>query len=211
MKLLLTSAGVRNQSLADALHALHGKLVGDVKIGFVPTAANIEGGNKDWFIAQLTRLQSYGYTWIDVIDIAAADVDWRTRLAEVDVIVVSGGNTFYLLDQIRKSGFDVWLKEHIDSKVYVGMSAGSIVATPSIAIASADYGDVNIPNLTDLTGMTLVPFEVSPHTPESVSHEANKAHRAEIQHDLYALDDASAVQVIDGAVSVISEGAWVTY
>lgn len=211
MKLLLTSAGVRNKTIADTLLDLHKKPVSDVKIGFVSTAANIEPGNKDWFIRQLTNLQSHGYAWIDVVDIAAADVDWRARLAVVDVIVMSGGNTFYLLDQVRKSRFDTWLRENLEFKVYVGISAGSIIVTPSIAIASIDNGDVNVPAITDLTGLGFVPFEVSPHTPESVSHEGNRLYKAASHHDLYALDDESAIQVEDGTITVVSEGAWVRY
>lgn len=211
MKLLLTSAGVRNKTIADALLSLHEKQVSDVKVGFVSTAANAEPGNKDWFIRQLTNLQLHGYQWIDIVDIAAADVDWRARLALVDVIVMSGGNTFYLLDEVRKSGFDTWLRENLESKVYVGISAGSIIVTPSIAIASIDNGDVNVPAITDLTGLGFVPFEVSPHTPESVSHGGNKAYKATIKNDLYALDDESAIKVEGETVTVVSEGAWVRY
>ncbi|MEN9390675.1 MAG: hypothetical protein RLZZ283_775 [Candidatus Parcubacteria bacterium] len=211
MKLLLTSAGIRNKSLADSLQALAGKVPAELKVGFIQTAANIEPGNKDWFLTQLERLHSYGYQWIDIIDIADAGVDWRQRVAVVDVLVVSGGNTFYLLDQMRKSGFDQWLKENIDSKVYVGISAGSIVMTPSIAIAGIDNGDINYSAVTDLTGLAFVPFEVSPHTPESVSHEGNKKYKQGIQNELYALDDSSAIQVVGGDVKVISEGVWVKY
>lgn len=135
-------------------------------------------------------------------------MDWKKRLAEVDIILVSGGNTFYLLDQMRKSGFDIWLKENINTKVYVGISAGTIIITPSIAIASIDGGDVNLPGLTDLTGVGLVDFEISPHAPEHVSHASNEEYKKTSKNPLYQIDDQTAIKVVDGAIEVISEGKW---
>lgn len=211
MKLLLSSAGITNQSIANAVVELVGKAASDTKVALIPTASNLEKGNKDWYIRQLTNLQRYGFSWIDIVDISAPEVQWRERLAEVDVVVMSGGNTFYLLDQVRKSGFDEWLKGNLEKKVYVGISAGSIITTPSIAIASVDNGDENLSGLTDLTGLGLVDFEVSPHTPEHVSHEGNKKYLESISNELYALDDQSALKIVDGKVEAVSEGNWLKY
>ena len=103
--MLLTSAGITNRSLADALSDLLGKPNGQTKIGFIPTAANVEPGNKEWFLRQLSNLQGFGFQWIDIIDISAEGVDWKGRFESVDCVVISGGNTFHLIDQIRKAGF----------------------------------------------------------------------------------------------------------
>lgn len=211
MKLLLTSAGLYNKSIANALFTLLPKPVSETKIGFISTAMNVEEGNKDWYLEQLTHLQSYGFAWIDIVDIAADGVMWRDRLDGVDVVVVSGGNTFYLLDQMRKQQFDLWLTEHIKSKVYVGMSAGSIVVTPSIGIASVDNGDVNAVGITDLSGLSLVDFEISPHTPEHVSHQGNREYKKTIDTTLYGIDNHTAIKVIDGSLEVVSEGEWIKY
>ena len=211
MKLLLTSAGIRNQSIANELTCLIGKNPNETKIGFIPTAANAEPGNKDWFINQFSNLIKYGFNWIDVIDVSAPGIEWRERLVEVDIVLVSGGNTFHLLDQVRKTGFDQWLRENLVKRVYVGISAGSIIATPSIAVASVDDGDFNVPGIEDLTGLSLVDFEVSPHTPENVSHEGNREYHQSIQNDLYALDDNSAISVNGGIIKVVSEGEWLKY
>ncbi len=211
MKLLLTSAGIKNQSIANELIRLVGKDSSQIKIGFIPTAANVEEGNKDWFINQFNNLIKYGFSWIDIVDISAPGTDWKKRLEEVDVILVCGGNTFHLLDQVRKTGFDNWLKENLDKKVYVGISAGSIITAPTIAIAGIDNGDVNIPGITDLTGLSLINFEVSPHTPENVSHEANKKYLETIQNELYAFDDNTAISVEEKAKKVVSEGEWIKY
>lgn len=211
MKLLLTSAGIENKSIAQALIRLVGKCPHEVKIGFIPTAANVEKGNKDWFINQLTQLQNFGFTWIDVVDISASGVDFKHRLEHVDVIYVSGGNTFHLLDQVRKNGFDVWLEQVLATKVYVGASAGSILATPSIAIASIDDGDENLLNLIDLTALALVDFEVSPHMSTHVSVEANDSYAKTISNMLYAIDDNTAIAVDGDVIEIISEGQWRKY
>lgn len=211
MKLLLTSAGLTNESIANALKGMLDREIDGVKIGFVPTAANTEPGNKDWYVRQMTDLYKYGFGYVDVVDISADGVDWKSRLADCDVILISGGNTFHLLNQIRKTGFADWFKENLGSKVFVGISAGSIIMTPSIAIASVDDGDENLIDLKDLTGMKLVDFEVSVHTPESVSHEGNKKYLEGIENELYGLDNNSAIKVVDGEMEVVSEGEWLKY
>ncbi len=211
MKLLLTSAGITNKDIAQSLEGLVGKSPTLTKIGFIPTADNVETGNKSFLIGQYDNLRKYGYTWIDIIDPSAEGVNWQERLGGVDVVFVSGGNTFYLLEQVRKSGFNDWLNNMLDHKVYVGVSAGSIIMTPNIAIASVDDGDENYVGLTDLNGLGAVDFEVSPHTPEYVSHEANDEYVKSITNELYAFDDQTAIQVVDSQVEVVSNGKWRHY
>lgn len=208
MKLLLTSAGIRNASIAKALASLLVKSSSEVKIGFVPTAANAEVGHKGWCIAQITDLLQLGYKYIDIVDPSAADVNWRERLGQVDVVMVSGGNTFHLLNQMRQTGFDKWLLENLERVVYVGISAGSIIATASSAIASVDNGDTNLPALNDLAGLKLVDFEISPHTPDDVSYEANAEYAKTTSNKLYLMDDKTALKVKDAEVEVVSEGEW---
>ncbi|HSX15056.1 MAG TPA: Type 1 glutamine amidotransferase-like domain-containing protein [Candidatus Saccharimonadales bacterium] len=207
MKLLLTSAGIRNQGIADALKSLINKPVESVKVGLIPTAQNFEPGNKDFFIAQLTNLQKHGFSWIDIVDPAADGIDWKSRLDPVDIVFVSGGNTFYLMEETRKSGLGDWLSKNIATKVYVGVSAGSIMATPSIAVAEIDDGDENAVGLTDLTGLSFVDFEVSPHTPEFVSVEANNEYATKIDRELYLIDDESAIKVDGKEITVVGEGS----
>lgn len=206
MKLLLTSAGVTTQAIADKLAHLVGQ--GNKKIGFITTAANAEPGNKDWYINQILNLQKYGFDWIDFIDPSASGVDWQARLDEVGIVFVSGGNTFHLLDQTRKTGFDTWLKQNIENIVYVGASAGSILVTPNIGISSVDDGDENVPGITDLAGLSLVDFEVSPHTPEMVSVDANVSYTKTTQNMLYAYNDVSALCVVDDKLEIINEGPY---
>lgn len=206
MKLLLTSAGLRNQDLANALTELVGKPAAETKVGFIPTAENVEQGSKDFLLSQYDSLRCYGYNWIDIIDPSADGTNWQERLEAVDVIFVSGGNTFYLLDQTRRTGLSEWLKQNIDDKVYVGVSAGSIIVTPSIAVASIDDGDENNIGLTDLAGLSFVDFEVSPHTPEWVSYEANEEYAKKITNELHLMGDETGLKVTDDSVVVVGPG-----
>lgn len=227
MKLLLTSSGLSKRDIGVALQGMFDKPPSEVRVGFIPTAANVEPYSKDWVISQFGQLQRYGFYQIDIVDIAADGVDWRTRLNVCDMLWLSGGNTFYLLDQVRKTGFDKWLKKNLyytttqneeeskkgltfssKGKVYVGGSASTILVTPSIKIA--DGVDENTVGLEDLTGLGLVDFEVNVHC-DAAGLEATGEYAKQAGRRVYALDDLSAIKVVDGDVEVISGGSWKLY
>lgn len=205
MKLLLTSAGLTNQSISDALQGLVGKAPADTKVALVPTAAHAEPGNKDWFIGQFLKLYAAGYTWVDMVDPSAPNNDWKSRLEEVDVVFVSGGNTFYLLDQWRATGFGEWMGEHLDAKVYVGVSAGTIITTPTIEVSTIEPADPDVVGLTDLTGMGWVGFEIEPHCDEP-RYEIIRQYALKNKRPVYAIDDASAILVDGDKVSAVGDG-----
>ncbi len=211
MKLLLTSAGIVNDSIAKALFDMVGKKPEELKVAFIPTAANVEEGNKvDWFFRQYEDLRRIGITWVDMVDFADQDVDWKARLDECDVLYLTGGNTFYLLDQIRNQGFGDYLEKVLDSKAYVGGSASSITMTPNIEVAAIPPGDPNLPGLTDLTGLSYVDFEIEPHCDEP-RFDTVKQYSKDHNSKIYAIDDQTAISVINGEVSVVSEGKWALY
>lgn len=208
MKLLLTSAGITNKSIAKSLIDLAGKPASNLKLAFIPTAANVEEGNKvEWLFRQYEELRSMGFKWIDYVDFADADVDWQPRLDACDILYLTGGNTFYLLDQIRKQGFDDYLRGALSNKVYVGGSASSIVMTPTIDVAAIPPGDPNLPNLTDLTGLGHVDFEIEPHCDEG-RFATVESYAKEHSKTICAIDDDTAIQIVDSKVTVISEGVW---
>jgi|SRR3990167_3301937 len=211
MKLLLTSSGISNKTIAKALRELTGKAPSETKIGFVPIALNVEQGNKDWVVNQFLSLWRNGYNWIDIIDPTAVNVDWRKRLEEVDVIYPSGGNTFHLLDQVRKTGFDKWLKSNLKSKVYVGSNASTILLTPNIGVAGIDKIDPNLPGLTDLTGLGLVDFEIVVHVPSMISQESAEAYAKKSKNKVYIFDDETALKIDGKKIKVVSEGFWKIY
>ena len=211
MKLLLTSAGIKNQSIFNALQGLIGKLVQDVRVGFITTAKNNrEVSPAEALIKQIAQLDKWGYVNYKLVD-PSHDTNWEQIIEEVDLVVIAGGNTFHLLNESRMNGFVDWLRANVDKKVYMGTSAGSILLTPYIGVAPLDNGDENTPGISDLRGVSLVDFEVSPHTPEDVSYKTLEEYAKQSPRTVYALDDQSAVLVTNSEHTVISEGVWRKY
>lgn len=206
MKLLLTSIGICNDTLDRELESLVGKSKLNIKIGVVCTAGLVEGGSKDVFLDSMNNLRKYGYRWIDIMDISNPNHDWKSRLSQCDVIYVSGGNTFFLMDQCRKVGFDQWLKDNIENHVYVGVSAGSITVGKSVEIATVEPADDNFVGMADFTGMGLVPFNLSPHSPDMVSYESNEEYQKKDGGVLYAYDEQSAVKVEGDSTEIVGGG-----
>jgi dipeptidase E len=204
MKLLLTSAGITNQSIYDALVTFTGAAP---KVAFILTAKNNREVPAEVAMENQTgQLDNWGIKY-EPVD-PSNDKDWKRKLDDYDVIMIGGGNTFHLLNESRITGFDNWVKSHKDDKVFVGTSAGSILMTPSIAVAAVDEGDENTPGISNLTGLGLIDFEVSPHTPEDVSVKGNMAFSKNTQRRILMIDNQSAVRVIDNEISIISEGVW---
>lgn len=198
--------GITNQALSKSLIDLVELPIEKIHIGFISTAASPEPGDKDWFIGQITDLQKFGFKWIDIIDFSAPGTDWKNRLEAVNVIFVSGGNTYHLLNQSKLCKFDNWLKEHIDKYVYVGSSAGSIILTPNIGTAGIEPADTNYCKIYDLTALNIVPFEIAPHSFGWVTPDSNADYAKTTPNKVYAIDDATGVMVKDHEISVVSEG-----
>ncbi|OGD36807.1 hypothetical protein A2850_02420 [Candidatus Azambacteria bacterium RIFCSPHIGHO2_01_FULL_51_74] len=214
MKLLLTSGGITNTSIASALFDLVGKKPEDTSLVFIPTAANAEKGDKEWFIDDLVNLKKQNFKSIDIADISAVDEKiWRPKFEEADVLFFEGGNTYHLMEWMNKSGLASLLPEFLKSKVYVGVSAGSMVTNPDLALKiSQIVYEEDLDKTENMAGLNLVDFYFVPHlnSPyfkklrESNIREAAKGMKKKI----YALDDESALKVVNGAVEVISEGKW---
>lgn len=223
MKLLLTSGGITNDTIAKALEVLVGKPTKDTKIGFIPTAANSERGDKEWLINDLHRIKERGY-FVDIIELTALTPDAVIKaLEDKDVIFVGGGNTFYLSYWLQKSGLFELLPELLNTKVYAGISAGSMIMGESLVLSSQaqnnlkafedeDY-DIAV-STGEASGKTLclAPLIFRPHlnsrwapnaTNENIAKKATQ-----LTDKVYALDDDSALKIIDGNIEVVSEGEW---
>ena len=131
---------------------------------------------------------------------------WVTWVEQTDVLLVDGGDPLYLSYWMRQSG----LADLLPSlrAVYVGLSAGSMVMTPSIG---QDFVRWTPPSGGDET-LGIVDFSIfthldHPELPENTMADAEKW-AASIPRPAYAIDDETAIQVVDGAVSVVSEGHW---
>lgn len=136
------------------------------------------------------------------------------KLSQFDVIYFVGGNTFYLLYWIRKSGFGEIINQLLDQgKIYVGSSAGSIVMGPDIELAGWD--DINEPDemiitLESTKALNIVPFVVSPHFVENdrkVLEERSKT----VSYPIIALNDTQAVLYINGKYEIVGIGEKIVY
>ncbi len=217
MKLLLTSGGLSNASIVNALQELVGKPLQQASVAFIPTAANVYRGDKQWIIEDLRKLQELGFRSIDLVDISAVEKDlWLPGFESADVLLFEGGSTFHLMHWINKSGLAELLPEMLKTKVYVGISAGSIVAGPTLDLemTPALYGEPT-GSYADDRGLgffdTLVRVHVnSPSFPEMTSGMLDRIAK-ERSEPFYAIDDQSAIKVVDGSVEVVSEGEWKKY
>lgn len=217
MKLLLTSSGLTNPSISKALFDLVGKRPEDTKVVFIPTASNVETGDKDWLINDLNNLQKQNFKAILITDISSVDESiWRPQLEAADVIFFEGGNIFHLMRWLDRSGLSKLLPELLKTRVYVGVSAGSMVTSKDLALKTSQiiYGE-DLTEKENLAGLNLVDFYFLPH----LNSEWFRNMRTDIiekavktmKEKIYALDDQSALKVVDGKVEVISEGEFVAY
>ncbi|MEK7103107.1 MAG: Type 1 glutamine amidotransferase-like domain-containing protein [Patescibacteria group bacterium] len=160
MKLLLTSGGITNSSIANSLFDLVGKKAEDISLVFIPTASNTEQGDKSWFINDLINLKNCHFKSIAIADISAVEEDiWRPQFEEADVLFFEGGNTYHLMQWINKSGLISMLPDLLKNKVYVGSSAGSMVMCKDITpkIEMGLYGE-DISGIENIPCLNLVNF-----------------------------------------------------
>ena len=217
MKLLLTSAGIKNPSIQAALLDLLGKPIAEASALCIPTAsyAQRNGAERSWvFIAgqePRTPMIELGWKSVGVLELTALpsiDRDaWVPALHETDVLLVNGGDPMYLCHWMRESGLADQFPT-LDAMVYVGLSAGSMVMTPRIGEDFVRWR----PPAGDDTTLGIVDFSIFPHLDNEALPTNTLANAelwaAEIGLPAYAIDDETAIRVVDGTVDVVSEGHW---
>jgi len=217
MKLLLTSAGIKNTSIHDALVDLLGKPIAESSALCIPTAAYghpMAGPGAAWrFISgrePSTPMCELGWKSLGVLELTALpSIDnerWVSWVEEADVLLVNGGDALYLCHWMMQSGLADLLPSL--GAVWVGLSGGSMVMTPRIG---EDFVGWKPPAGGDST-LGIVDFSIFPHLdhellPENTMADAEKW-AAGIPGPAYAIDDETAIKVADGTVEVISEGHW---
>lgn len=218
MKLLLTSGGITNPSIRNALVGMLSKPIEECTALCIPTA---EWGHP-WctpfsarrFIAGETPadLVNQGWKSVGVLELTALPTIGRERwvrwVQEADVLLVDGGDATYLAYWMRESGLADLLPS-LPEKVWVGVSAGSMVMTPRIGEAFFSWQP---PTGDGDRTLGIVDFSIFPHLDYPSFPENTMAHAerwaAEIGVPSYAIDDQTAIQVLDGTVEVVSEGQW---
>jgi dipeptidase E len=215
MKLLLTSGGITNPSISDALVDLLGKPIADATALCIPTArwGYPMGGpvaardfvdGRAWGGMTSLEWKSLGVLELTALPTIGAET-WVPWVRGADVLLVAGGEATYLCHWMAESGLADLLPS-LNDTVWVGVSAGSMVLTPRIGNEFVEWPAA--PN--DRT-LGVVDFSIFPHLdvfPENTLAEA-EAWAAGIDAPAYALDDQSAIKVTGGgAVEVVSEGQW---
>lgn len=214
MRLLLTSSGITNASIEKGLSDLLEIPYRKSSLAFIPTAANVTKEDKSWLVNDLNIFKNLGFSYFDIVDIAAVGIDiWWPSLKRADVLVFGGGDEEYLLTWIKKSGLGEKLPELLKTKVYVGISAGSMAAAKQVSLSSAGllyYEDTG--KFVDWKGLGFVDFEVRPHLNSRWFPKVTLENLQKIAHKtsspFYAIDDTSAIKVRDNNINVISEGTW---
>ena len=226
MKLLLTSGGLVNNSIRNALVDMMGKPVAEATALFVPTAEQPLG---PFFVGRSARnLLQQEWKAFGVLELTALpsipQEAWLPKLEAADVLLVGGGDPLYLCYWMQQSGLaNLLTSPELRETVYVGMSAGSMVLAPNIGqefvnwrppTAGDSNGDSNGEGEGDKT-LGLVDFAMFPHldNPDLPKNTLAVAEKwaAKLTVPGYVVDDDTAIKVIDGAVEVVSEGHWTLF
>ena len=217
MRFLLTSAGIKNTSIHDALVDLLGKPIAESSALCIPTAAYghpLTPGVAWRFISGRqpnTPMCELGWKSLGVLELTALpsidEEQWVPMVEETDVLLVDGGDALYLCHWMRQSGLADLLPS-LREAVYVGLSAGSLVMAPNIG---EDFVRWKPPTGGDET-LGMVGFSMFPHLdhedlPDKSMADAEKW-AAGMAVPGYAIDDQTAIKVTDGTVEVVSEGHW---
>lgn len=211
MKLLLTSAGLTSDKIADALVELVGKPFSEMKILFVTTAANTSVEDKSWLTENIFEFTKRTPASFDLIDVAGLPEElWEKHFEAVDVVCVGGGDEAYLSRIFAEQGIKDFLNSSQNGKVYMGISAGSIVAGIFLPKGlnvelygeecEADHG----------IGMEFYNFVFVPHLNSpyflGVTTEALEAKIDRFKSRVIATDDFAAVSLDDGKLAFVGDG-----
>ena len=219
MKILLTSSGITNSTIHDALVDLLGKPIAESSALCVPTGVQPFPGGHSHVYGFLTGtvggpMCALGWKSLGVLELTALPTikreHWVPAVQEVDALLVWGGSPLYLCYWMRQSGLADLLPSLRPEAVYVGTSGGAMVATP-------DFGGVTYDDSEPLTGsdraLGLVDFSVFPHLHREDGHPETplaeiEAWAAGLSVPAYAIDDQTAIKVANDTVEVVSEGNW---
>lgn len=239
MRALLTSSGIANGALHDALVELLGKPVAEANALVIPTALYpFPGGSRlAWeslFGERRSRLAGLGWKSLGILELTAlASIErsaWVPGVQDADALLVCGGDPFFLAAWMRRSGLTALLPKLRSEAVYVGVSAGAMVAASTFVetyrepprgemevlkseeiVFATPEGDIDRILVTGqgagLVDFALIPHLANPHHPDASLANAEKW-AARIPAPTYAIDDQTAVKVVDGVAQVVSEGQW---
>jgi dipeptidase E len=239
VRALLTSGGIKNSSIHDALVDLLGKPIAESNALLIPTAIYPFPGGP--YLASRaisgkgpSPLCELGWKSLGILELSVLpsieETAWVPTVRDADALLVWGGDPLFLANWMRRSGLTDLLPTLRSEAVYVGVSAGSIAATSTFVetyhepprgndgplksediVFATPQGDVDRILVTG-QGAGLVDFAMIPHLDHADHPDASLANAekwaARIPAPTYAIDDETAIRVVDGTAQVVSEGHW---
>jgi dipeptidase E len=197
--------------------ALLGKPIAESTALFVPTAVwgqrnAIEMARRVLTGEGMPPMVNLGWKSIEYLELtsipSAGRETWKDAVRETDALLVWGGDPMYLHYWMRESGFADLLPTLSDSTVYCGMSAGSMVLTPDIGEDFVNWQQPGGGHKTlGLVNFSIFPHLEHPNLPENTMENAIKW-AANLANPAYAIDDATAIQVVDDEIEIVTEGKW---
>lgn len=176
----------------------------DKSVCFISTANKFEEVN--FYVDEAKECFKSAGVRVDELDISASDkAQILKKFSQNDFIYVCGGNTFYLLSELKKSGIISELKSLVNSgKIYIGESAGAVITSPDIEYIG--LMDENLVELKDLSGLNLVSFYTLPHLGEFPFEEACENIIANFgdKIDLKAINNFEAILIWDEEAVILS-------
>jgi dipeptidase E len=227
VKLLLTSSGLTTERIRQALVDLLGRPITDCTAVHIPTAVYALPGGSGYATEMTKYWADLGWRELGTCELTALptlpEELWLPDLQAADAILVAGGNSGYLSYWFHRSGFADRLPSLLEKATYVGVSAGSYVLTPGFnydrqrwqedgVYYDDEYDEAAPPGAGDYRGLGVVNFHLRPHLNSEdfpdLSLAAMERAAAKVEGPLYAIDDNSAIKVVNGRVEVISDGHW---
>jgi len=218
MRLLLTAAGVANPTIHDSLTGMLTKPIDECTALCIPTALyghpEVGPGVNPWgFVSgneecQMTQLGWKSVGLLELTALPSIDEErWKPLVCETDVLLAAGGDSLYLTHWMRESGLADMLPEMTDT-VWVGLSGGSMAMTPRIGKWFMGWQ----PPSGDDHALGVVDFAIYPHLdnpglPYNTMANAEKW-AATLDCPAYAIDDETAIRVVDDEIDIASEGKW---
>ena len=184
--IVLTSCGIINEDFKNRFYKIINKSdLSNKKVLYITTASDVEEGDKTWMTDEFNSMLNLGLKKENIIEYKIGN---DISLDDFDIMYMMGGNTFYLLDQIRKYNFDKEIKSFINkNKIYIGSSAGSEILGNSIEVA-LPY-DENIIDMKDFTGLKIVNGVIIPHS----NRKQEYIKRLKIEDKLILLYDGDGI------------------
>jgi dipeptidase E len=217
VKLLLSSGGATNPSIRAALVELLGKPIEECDALAIPTASygnpnGAQGARRFIVGGSGNPMVELGWRSVGVLELTALPSlgreHWEPWVRAADVLLVNGGDPMYLIHWIRESGL-VDVLPSLDDTVWFGLSAGSMALTPRLG---DEFVRWEPPGGRTDQALGFVDFAICPHVdhPQMPDNAMAEAERWSTTIDIpsYAIDDDTAIVVVDDEVTVVSEGTW---